>query len=587
MKALARVPAVVGLSLVALVSHVGFIRPMVERAYAGHSFPWLNAWAADSGRTAERWLSRLDWALVGLVALLLIPALLRWLVAQHWMQRRVGLASPGELGVLRAGVCLLALSQVLGESMEGLPTLHADLRHSMGVVRLLRALPNGLEELLYSDATLSVLHAGTVAALVLALLGIWTQRSLAAALVLNLVCGGLWREVTHFFHSGVVPLYLLGVLLLCDSGAGFSLDYLRRVRAGGQPRWRRKHFQAFGWARWCLWISVAVPYLLAGLSKLRESGVAWAAPTNIASILLRDSLNVPDFDFGLQPLLLGLPDSLLLSAGLLTLLGELGFILVGASPVARFVFPALMFGMHAGTLLFQGFTFWDSLFLDGALCVLAVAWPFGVRRPRHDRVRRFLHRFEPVWLAAARPIVQHLQPSESGGSALSAAFALWVAVQFLVWALRIDLYPLTQWRMYAERSVEGVIHYWTVETRDHVGRVGGNVLKDCPRVFERDARYRDLLMLVRDAGIPAGVRDAFRTCARNYDARVSEPERKLTMLRVQRWRWEFRPGSERRPRDPVSERDFSLDLREPANTDVSPARPGADVSPAHAGADVQ
>ena len=116
--------------------------------------------------------------------------------------------------------------------------------------------------------------------------------------------------------------------------------------------------------RYAVWTVIAVPYVAAGLSKLYYGGgLAWVGAENMKWILLRTSLAMMEFDFGIFERLVAQPDLLFVLLGCVGLLTELSFGLVLISSRARLVFPGTMILVHLGILLLQNILFVDLILL--------------------------------------------------------------------------------------------------------------------------------------------------------------------------------------------------------------------------------
>jgi predicted DCC family thiol-disulfide oxidoreductase YuxK len=131
----------------------------------------------------------------------------------------------------------------------------------------------------------------------------------------------------------------------------------RQIRLAGNP-------QIYGWSRYACWLTIALAYEAAALSKLRNGGPFWWHATNMRAILYWGSLNPMPFNWGLSLRLSHAPDVLFAAAGLMVLFVELSFISVAFSPAARRILPAAAVLIHLGIWFLQNVFFFDFILLQ-------------------------------------------------------------------------------------------------------------------------------------------------------------------------------------------------------------------------------
>ncbi len=295
----------------------------------------------------------------------------------------VGQATPGTLGAIRVLASTVLLLNTLWEDIDSSALLPAEMRQPMGLLQCLYALPIGFEQLVGSQTGLSVLKWLTAALLLLGAVGLWTRAVVPLAAVCYLVFGGILRQYSHLFHTCLTPLYLLAVLAWTPCGDGWSLDRLRKIWKGRPVPPVEQPAAAYGWGRYACWVAVALPYLAAGLSKLRNCGLAWCSGPNLRAIIYTDNLSPMHFDWGLGLRLTAAPDSLFALIGYGALVAELLFVLVLFSRIARGVLPVMMLLLHLGIFLLQNVLFFDLFF------VLLIFFDWRVSR---KKIRRRLAR---------------------------------------------------------------------------------------------------------------------------------------------------------------------------------------------------
>ena len=121
------------------------------------------------------------------------------------------------------------------------------------------------------------------------------------------------------------------------------------------------------WPGFACWVALALPYVAAGLSKLRNGGSRWFAAENMRAILLTDSLNPMQFSFDLGLRLRHLPDAAFTGLALAAVALEIAFLAVLVSARARRALAVAMALTHVGILLMQNVFFPDLIALQALL----------------------------------------------------------------------------------------------------------------------------------------------------------------------------------------------------------------------------
>lgn len=491
----------------------------VGRAQARHALPYyLDAWRDDG-----RWAAL---ALVGYQGFALATR------SASFAARFVPLATPGGLGAIRGLVAGVLLASALWEDLPSSALLPREMIHGVGpALGLLYALPLGFERFVASELALAAFQAATIALLACAALGLRTRWTVPLAAAAYLVMAGILRQYAWFYHTGLVPLYLLIALSFTPCGDGCSLDRWLRARRGEAVPDPRRATLGYGWARYFVWTALALPYVFAGLSKLRRGGLAWPAADNLKSILLIDTLNPMQFDWGVTLRLVHAPDALFWGIGLTTLVGEIGYGALLFSRRARLVFPALTLGMHLGIWLLQNVLFFDLLLLQA----IFYDWS-SLRAALAARCLPLLAALAPSAFASA-DAASHAEARGSGDAPrrLRALAAVLVAV----WALRIEEFPFTAMQMYSKPNLSGVIDWYAVVAETESGaRVRAPIERAIPAF--RDARYRRVIRQSFDAD-PAKRALGERFLRAFLDAHNAQagPRERLAVVEAQRWRWDY------------------------------------------------
>jgi hypothetical protein len=230
--------------------------------------------------------------LLGVLVALLATTLFRLLLGRDSVVRKIiRPTTPGSLAVIRLAVCGILLLNVLWEDLPSSALLPEEFLIPKGIIGTLLLGAPRLQALLREPAVLTALQYGTLAVLIAGLCGYRVRLSLPVAFVLYLCLGGILRQYCHFFHTMMVPLYVLGVLCLTPCADAWSVDRLRRFRKGIPVPPLATRSYLYGWACYLCLMPIALTYFSAGVSKLAHGGFFWWDPTNLKGIMLSDSLN--------------------------------------------------------------------------------------------------------------------------------------------------------------------------------------------------------------------------------------------------------------------------------------------------------
>lgn len=452
----------------------------------------------------------------------------------EWMEP----ATAQSLGAIRIVVAAILLGSTLWEDLPSSAALpRGMLGRAMWNVELLLALPIGFDAFLASREALAAYQVLTALLLALAMVGAWTRFTVPAGALAYLLMASIFRSYSWGYHTGVVPLYALTVLSFTPCGDALSFDRWRRARRGERLPSTREPQLRYGVGRYLVWMAIAIPYTLAGLSKLRNTGMSWWHGEHMKQMLVSTIVEPMHFDFQLTFHLLRGPDWIFSLLGLSALVAEVFFALVLVSRLARLVLPALTAGMHVGILLTQNILFPDlvviqAVFYDWrAIADRVVAW-FARRAPGHRAARA----------PAPRPI-----PVDSQARRQALVTSAFLATAFLVWATRTERFPLTAMQMFSRPSPLAPVQY----VRPLVEYEDGT--REAAR-FERwigavaDSRYR---WLIRDWDRhPERIellREFLDAVAREANASLP-PGRRIRRFILERRRWDFRsePASSER-----------------------------------------
>jgi predicted DCC family thiol-disulfide oxidoreductase YuxK len=355
-----------GFLLVWIVFAKLIVPPVIESAYRGESWPFLNriirGQAVHSVHHYLQVWNRL--AIAGLLSGLGFPLIMLVSRSPAFSRRIVGEATPGALGAIRMWTCFILLLTTLWEDLGSIAWLPAEGRHPRGMLRYLYALPIGFDSLVTSEMSLSVLQLLTELLLFLGLVGWRTRLVIPLGALCYFLLLGILIDYSFFWHQNLVPLYVMIVLSFTPCGDGWSVDRLWKIFQGRAVPDAGRPLPVYGWSRYVCWVTIAMPYVANGLGKLVDGGLFWWNPINMRTNLYMDTLNPREFDWALSLYLTHAPDILFSLIGLFALFSETFFGLVLFSRVARRIFPVAAIMMHTGIFLLQRILFFDLILLQ-------------------------------------------------------------------------------------------------------------------------------------------------------------------------------------------------------------------------------
>jgi hypothetical protein len=227
-------------------------------------------------------------------------------------------------------------------------------------------------------------------------------------------------------------------------GDGWSIDRWRRSKRGRATMDATVTHPIYGWCRYTCWVLVAVPYVLAGLSKLRNGSLLWWTAANQKHIIFGYTLEPMHFEFHGNLLLRHAPDAVFSFIGLATLAGEIGFGLVLVSRRARSVMPPLVAGMHLGILFILDILFYDLIAIQ---LLMFRDW-------------KLLHRGRESPAVPGHRSVADFQPAERALRAprhglLALPMLMTATLLVVAWSRPWPYYPLSAWDMFSSQQTSG------------------------------------------------------------------------------------------------------------------------------------
>jgi len=330
------------------------VRNRVENGVVNPLEGYLQEWSVMS----QGWT--VSFLLFGLLALVIVKAL----ESRTFFDKFVGNAHSGTLGAIRMWTCGILLVSTCLERLHSAAFLPGEIRRPMGLMTLLDIFPTGFDRFLASEPSLWAFQILTEVLLFLGMIGCWTRLVVPLAALCAYVFNGILREFSFFWHQNLVPIYVLAVLSFTPCGDGWSVDRLRSIYKGRPVPDGERAAPVYGWSLYACWVPMALLYCWSGLSKLRQSGLMWAGPTNMRTVLYEESLSGRWYPLGQALHIAWAPDVVFVLLGVVAISGELAYPAVLFSKRARQILPLVTMGMHVGIILLQDIVFLDLIALN-------------------------------------------------------------------------------------------------------------------------------------------------------------------------------------------------------------------------------
>lgn len=474
--------------------------------------------------------------------------LLSWVTTSPtFFKKYVREATPESLGAIRIIVCTILLIMTLWiEDVPSSALLPAQMRHSMGIMQFFYSLP-GFESFVRSQTSLQIFEWLTALILFLGIIGWQTRIVIPLGAFCYLLLGGIIRHYTWFFHTGLIPTYVILALSLTPCGDGLSVDRYRKIAQGKNVPIADRPSPVYGWSRYICWVVIALPYVAAGMSKLRIGGFFWWSATNMRTILYSGTLNPMQFDWGLSVQLSHFPDILFALLGIAGVYGELAFGMVLFSSIARRILPVLMMMMHIGILFLQNILFFDLILLQLVFFDFTEIKKTIARwiASNQGSVERNSHQY------ALKPLEASQSTAASVNNTLQSFYyplivsGLTITLLFF-WLSRTEFYPVTSMQMFARRNNSGMVRYFKVLAHNQSGvTVRAYPEKIIPALY--DTRYRRVLKACfsKEPKTVNICNKLLNTIGSVHNKKASVSE-KIEQFEIQLWDWNFRAN----PTDP-------------------------------------
>jgi hypothetical protein len=416
-------------------------------------------------------------------------------------------ASPRQLGYARAVICGALLLLAVKDPLSSVLYLPAE---TFRTTRYLFGQHLGwFATLARSPTFLLTLEYATPFFLALGALGLFTTITLPLSAVAYTLYYAVLVGHIKIFHTGLLPLLLLFVLLFLPAGDRFSLDAVWRVRRGQPPK-RRSDGTYAGSILLLLLVYVA-GYAAAGLSKL-HSDPFWVNGSSLRYLMLADSLTLIDYDSNCVARLVSAgigvwPFTIAAALGIAT---ELSLVLLIVDRRARYFVPVAIVLLHVGIFLGQEFTFWDLLLLPLAF----VRVRSGLDDPGGKPSEISSWRCQPAFPVLAAAII---------------------AVASSGWLLRIEKFPFfTTWGMYDWVRARPVVPY---ERLYGVLATGERVRTDLTSVVPVLSNSLWRTILPSDKRQEKRTRRLLVALGHRHNEQVPSADR-FVALDLERWQWD-------------------------------------------------
>jgi len=353
-----------------LLVWIGFAKvvvpPVIESAYRGESWPFLNhiihGQAVHSVDFYLHLWDKITKAIfLGGLGLSVIALVIS---SPIFFSKFVGEATAGSLGAIRMWTCAVLLLMTSLEDLPSIALLPAEMRSGRGMLEYLYRLPIGFETFVSSHSSLAVFQSVTEVLLFFGVIGCLTRIVIPLAAFCHFLLLGILVDYSFFWHQNLALLCVMLVLSFTPCGDGWSVDGLWKVYQGRGVADADRMSPVYGWARYACWAMIAWPYMANGLSKLEDGGLFWWNAINLRTNLYMDTLKPREYDWVFSLYLTHAPDILFSAMGVFTLFIETCFGVVLFSRVARRIFPIAAIMMHIGIFLLQKILFLDLILLQ-------------------------------------------------------------------------------------------------------------------------------------------------------------------------------------------------------------------------------
>ena len=454
-------------------------------------------------------------------------AAVSWLITSPWFARRFVPDTTAEsLGAIRIISCgTLVLMTLWMEDLPSSALLPIEIRHSMGVMDYFYNIP-GFNAFSRHQPSLQLFEWITALLLLLGTIGFKTRWVLPLGALFYLILGGILRQYTWFYHTGLLPVYLLAVLSFAPCNDALSVDRWLKQRRGEPVPVADEPAPIYAWARYACWLILGVSYIQAGLSKIYFSGFYWWDPQNLKAKLLSTTLEPLQTDWSVSLQLVNAPDIVFGFLGFVGLYGELAYGLVLFFRWARWIMPAAMAAMHVGIIFLQNIVFFDLILVQ------LIFYDYtAIRRWLNKRgwfkfsQQDHSYRGEPL-----RPQRMFFYPI---------LVSVLIVTMSFIWVKHREYYPLTSLQMFSGYDNSGIVGYNKLIAHYE----SGDKVHEPTHKFiyaPMNTRYR---LTFRDCHQESAERiqkcNSLLQAFGDVHNQKAQGENKITAFEVQRWVWDY------------------------------------------------
>ncbi|MSR76735.1 MAG: hypothetical protein EXS63_00695 [Candidatus Omnitrophica bacterium] len=276
-------------------------------------------------------------------------------------RKMVGMCNASRLGAIRILVLLTALFYVLWENFPVFSEVPFDWYRPIGFMMFVPR--SMMAVLLSSSVILAAFKLLLVVFLLMALVGCQTRWSLLAATVMYFIYISVPRAYAWFFHTGLLPFYLMFFMLWLPVEDGLSWDQSQSQKKGRSGE-KETQQVIYGWSVFLLRAVMAGCYFQAGYAKLHNSGLEWFAPWNLKHHILQDTLGIMHFRFQVGLGTIHWPDGVWILLSAAAVFSELFYPVILFSWHLRMIYPLIGMMLHGFILLLQNIFFPDLIILQ-------------------------------------------------------------------------------------------------------------------------------------------------------------------------------------------------------------------------------
>lgn len=217
---------------------------------------------------------------------------------------------------------------------------------------------------LFSVNEITVMDAIWKTSLIFSAIGLFTRFSNFVSFLICIYLFGIQNNFGRTHHLEIILLWAFLIMTFSRCGDSWSVDRLiKTARTGAGPGSQTPKLSAeYTWPIRLMWVVMAMIYFVAGLSKMRHSGIAWVTSDSMSYFLMRPPYHVADA----EPLLnwgLWMSRHAWASHGM-ALMGvglELSYPIALFSRRLRYVIMASGIMMQTGIALFMGPNFYQMI----------------------------------------------------------------------------------------------------------------------------------------------------------------------------------------------------------------------------------